>query len=250
MTHPSLTYDLSLLDRSLAKWKSSPALRAVYADIFAEMRRQLAPGRILEVGGGIGMARDYFPGLVTSDIVTTPFVDRAVSAYAIPCESWGNIIATDTLHHLQEPLRFLASAACALVPGGRIILAEPAGTAWGRIFYSWFHHEPCRPEVVQPPFRFAVAADGSFANMGIAHVLFGRERNGVSADLEKHGLRIVRVHYRDLLAYPATGGFSHSAFLPAALLRGLMAIEGVMPQLLLRFLALRIIIVMEKNRLA
>ena len=247
MTTPSLTYDLSLLDRSQAKWKSSPALRAVYADIFADMRRQLAPGRILEVGSGIGMARDHFPGLVTSDIVATPFVDRAASAYAIPCEAWGNIIATDTLHHLQEPLRFLASAAAALAPGGRIILAEPAGTAWGRIFYSWFHHEPCRPAVVQPPFQFAAAADGSFANMGIAHVLFGREKERVSAELQKHGLRIVSVRYRDLLAYPATGGFSHSAFLPAAWLRGLLAVERVMPQSVLRFLALRLIVVMEKT---
>jgi SAM-dependent methyltransferase len=247
MTTPALTYDLSLLDRSLAKWQDSPALRAVYADIFAGMRGQLAPGSVLEVGSGIGMARDYFPGVVLSDILPTRYVDRAVSAYEIPRENWGNIIATDMLHHLQEPLRFLESAAAALAPGGRIVLAEPAGTAWGRIFYGWFHHEPCRPEDVPRNFRFAADPDGAFANMGMAYALFDRERAAVAVELRRYGLGLVSVRYRDLLAYPATGGFSRSALLPAGLLRGLLAAERVPPQVLMRFLALRMIIVLEKN---
>jgi len=242
------TYDLSLLDRSAAKWNASPALRAVYADIFAEMRGHLAPGSILEIGSGIGMAREYFPGVVTSDIVPTRFVDRGVSAYAVPPENWGSVIAIDMLHHLQEPLRFLESAAAALAPGGRIILAEPAGTRWGRVFYGWFHHEPCDPDQVQPPHRFAADASGGFANMGIGHALFGRQRQQILTGLQAHGLSLVSVRYRDFLAYPATGGFSRSALLPAAVLRGLLAVERLLPQVLMRFLALRMIIVLEKNK--
>jgi hypothetical protein len=57
MSDAPQTYDLSLLDRSSAKWNSSSALRAVYADIFAEMRRHLKSGSVLEIGSGIGMAR-------------------------------------------------------------------------------------------------------------------------------------------------------------------------------------------------
>jgi len=242
------TYDLSLLDRSVAKWHASPALRAVYADIFAEMRGHLSPGRSLEIGSGIGMARDYFPGLVTSDIAATRFVDRAVSAYAIPAEGWGNIIAFDMLHHLQEPLRFLESAAAALAPGGRLVLTEPAGTPWGRTFYRLFHHEPCRPDEIRPPFRFAADAAGGFANMGMGHALFGREWAGIQAGVQAHGLRLVSVRYRDLVAYPATGGFSRPALLPAAGLRAVLAAERLLPQLVLRVLALRMIIVLEKNK--
>ena len=247
MSTTLLTYDLSLLDRSLAKWRTSRALRTVYADIFSEMRRQMVSGKILEVGSGIGMAREYFPGVVLSDIEATRFVDRAVSAYAIPQENWGNIIATDTLHHLQEPLRFLESAAGALTPGGRVVLAEPAGTAWGRIFYGWFHHEPCLPRNVPQDFKFSTDADGSFANMGMAYVLFDRERVVVHAALRRYGLRLISVRYRDLIAYPATGGFSRLALLPSSVLRGLLVIERLLPQAVLRFLALRMIIVLEKD---
>jgi len=248
MSEPLLTYDLALLDQSLAKWRSSPALRAVYGDIYQEMGRALAPGRILEIGSGIGVARDYFPGLVTSDVVATPFVDRAVSAYEIPDEGWGNIIAMDVLHHLPEPMRFFASAARALGPGGRIVLAEPAGTAWGCNFYRWFHHEPCLPHEVKPPFQFTPAAGGEFANMGMAQALFSRGAPSlVAAELAKSGLSVVRVRYRDLFAYPATGGFSHSSLLPAGGLRALLAVERPLPQALLRFLALRMIVVIEKK---
>ncbi len=242
-----ITYDLTLLEQSQRKWRQSPALRAVYADIFANMRQVLAPGRTLEIGSGIGLAHDYIPELVTSDVVATPFVDRAVSAYEIPSEAWGNIIAFDVLHHLQEPLRFFASAAAALGEGGCIVLAEPAGTPWGRLFYRMFHHEPCLPDRVQPPFVFPAEADGSFANMGMAQALFTVHRPVVAARLRELGLTIVSVKYRDLLAYPATGGFSHPAFLPAAMLRGLLEIERCLPQLVLRAIALRMLVVLQKS---
>jgi len=241
------TYDLSLLECSAEKWKASPALRAVYADLFAEMRRQLVAGTVLEIGSGIGMARDYFPGLVTSDVVATRFVDRAVSAYAIPPEQWGNVIAFDMLHHLQEPLRFFASAAAALASGGRLILVEPAGTWWGRTFYGWFHPEPCEPDAVQPPYRFPADATGGFANMGMAHALFGPGRPGIAAELHALGLGVEVVRYRDVLAYPATGGFSHRAALPAPALRGLLAVERLLPQAVLRVLALRMLVVLTRK---
>jgi SAM-dependent methyltransferase len=248
MSTSSLTYDLSLLDRSFAKWQASSALRTVYEDIFAEMRGHLVPGSLLEVGSGIGMAKNYFPSVVLSDIIATRFVDRAVSAYEIPRENWGNIIATDMLHHLQEPLRFLESAAEALAPGGRIVLAEPAGTPWGRMFYRLFHHEPCLPGDVPRNFRFSPDANGAFANMGMSYVLFDRDWPIVAPELRHYGLGLLTVRYRDLLAYPATGGFSHSALLPATLLRGVLRTEKCVPQALLRFLALRMVVVLEKNR--
>ncbi len=241
------TYDLSLLERSRAKWQSSPALRTVYADIFRTMQQALVPGRVLEIGSGIAVTRDYFRGLVTSDVEATSYVDRAVSAYAIPPEGWGNVIAMDVLHHLREPLRFFESAAAGLKAGGRLILAEPAANPCSRLFYRLFHHEPCRPGDVQPPFQFPADPAGGFANMGMAQALFGRPRPAVTAALQTCGMRLVAVTYRDFLAYPATGGFSRAALLPAPVLRAILAVEGALPQWLMRFMALRMIVVLEKN---
>lgn len=248
MSHAEETYDLALLDQSLAKWRRSSALRAVYGDIFEEVRGWCLPGRTLELGSGIGVATSFIPHLVTSDLVRTRFVDRAVSAYQIPREDWSNLIAMDVLHHLQRPFDFFASAAGALAPGGRIVLVEPAGTPGGSWFYRRFHHEPCAPAEIRPPFQFPADADGGFANMGMGQGLFHECRDTVERTLVELGLRITSVTYRDVLAYPLTGGFSRRALLPAAGLRVLLAGERVLPQALLRRIALRMVIVIERSR--
>lgn len=246
MSKAEQTYDLSHLGGSAAKWRDSAALRAVYGDILRRMQAGCVPGATLEIGSGIGVAREICPDWVLSDVVVTPHVNRAVSAYEIPAEAWGNIVAFDVLHHLREPLRFFVSAAAALRPGGRIVLAEPAGTSGGCLFYRMFHPEPCRPAEIQPPYVFPADADGLFANMGMAHALFGRERSRFEPILRDMGLSLVSVQYRDLLAYPATGGFSKPALLPAPVLRALLVLESALPQFLLRRVALRMIVVLEK----
>jgi SAM-dependent methyltransferase len=247
MSKAEQTYDLAHLEGSAAKWRNSAALRAVYGDILRSMRDACVPGTTLEIGSGIGVAKEFCPDWVLSDVVPTPHVSRAVSAYEIPAEGWGNIVAFDVFHHLREPLRFLGSAADALRPGGRVVMAEPAGTPGGRIFYGLFHHEPCRPAEITPPYSFAADADGLFANMGMAHALFGRDRLRFELILQDLGLRIVSVRYRDLLAYPAAGGFSKPALLPAAVLRGILRIEAALPQALLRIVGLRMIVVLERR---
>lgn len=247
MTDAAITYDLNLLRQSQAKWRASAALRAVYQDIFRDMASRCIPGRTLELGAGIGVAAGVIPDLVTSDLVKTEFVDRAVSAYDIPAEDWANIIAMDTLHHLQRPFAFFQSAAAALQPGGRIVLMEPAGTGWGRMFYRMMHHEPCRPAEIVPPFDFPADSKGEFANMGMGVGLVRWQRAETDRRLSALGLRVVSVRYRDFVAYPATGGFSKPALLPAPAMKGLLAVERLIPQFIGRHGALRMIMVLEKN---
>lgn len=245
MSGPSLTYDVRLLAGSEAKWRRSAALRAFYAHVFAGMRRELAPGKTLELGSGIGVAREHLPDLTTSDVVKTGYADRIVSAYAIPAESWGNIVACDVLHHLAEPFAFFSSAAAALAPGGRIVLVEPAATPWARLFYGLAHPEPCRPAEIHPDFRYSEGPDG-FANMGMAHGLFSVHGGATRARLASLGLAVTRVQYRDVLAYPLTGGLSKPALLPAAAIRTLLGLESRLPQPVLRLLGLRMLVVLTK----
>lgn len=245
-----ITYNLALLDR--AKWDASPGLRAVYEHLFRMMMRETAPGRILEVGSGIGAIREFFPEVTTSDVAETPYVDRAVSCYEIretSGQSWDNILALDVLHHLQRPLEFLASASEALRPGGRVILNEPAATWGGTHFYRLFHHEPCRAADLVPPFEMPPDNEaGEFANMGMAAALFLEHRPWVEKKLRALGLTLVQVRFRDLLAYPASGGFSRPQFLSTPVLRALLVLEKSLPQWLLRAMALRVTIVVEKSR--
>jgi len=246
MNEPEITYDLSLLQQSHHKWQRSPALRVVYENIFRDMAASCIAGPSLELGAGIGVAAETIPDLTTSDLVKTAFVERAVSAYAIPAENWANIVAMDTLHHLQRPWEFFGGAARALRVGGRVVLMEPAGTRFGRWFYGRFHHEPCEPNLIVPPDEFAPDAKGEFANMGMGVALFDWRRKEIEERLAEINLRVVSVRYRDLLAYPASGGFSQPALMPAFLLRAIMGLERLLPQTWMHTLALRMIIVLER----
>ncbi len=239
------TYQLSLLQGSLAKWQQSPGLRAVYAAIYERMRQHATGRQWLEIGSGIGVAHEFLPGVVTSDVTDTGHVDRVVDAYAIPSEGWDTIFALDVFHHLRLPQRFLASAAAALEPGGRLILAEPAATAFGRLFYGMFHHEPMRKACIQPPYEFPLEADGSFANMAMASVLLAPEEGPVEAICGSAWRRTACV-YSDLIAYPFTGGFSRPQLLPTSCIRGMLAGEQRLPQAWMKRLGLRVTIVLER----
>lgn len=245
----NITYDLSLLAISAAKWKAASGLRAVYQDIFLAMRLHAVDGPALELGAGIGAMREFVPGLVASDVVRTEYVDLAVSAYEIEQteRTWSTLYAFDVLHHLCQPLRFFASAASSLRPGGRVVLMEPAATLGARLFYTMFHVEPTRPSRLHAPYVFEPDDDrGNFANMGMGWVLFVRDRKLVDERLAELGLKVREVQFRDGLAYAATGGFSGRQLLPTTVLRALLRIERVLPQWFWRFCALRMLIVLEK----
>jgi hypothetical protein len=93
-------------------------------------------------------------------------------------------------------------------PGGRVVMLEPAGGAGA--FYGLFHAEPCQPGAVRAPAPEVRQPNGTFAYMGMAEAVFGRLRSrpDLQAWFEEHRLRLVHMHYRDLLSYPATGGYS------------------------------------------
>jgi SAM-dependent methyltransferase len=246
-----ITYDLRLLEGSRQAWERSAGLRTFYGELYRAIHAATVPGPCLEIGAGIGVARNFIPEAVLSDLIQTDYVDCAMSAYEIrpgPGGDWANVFAVDVLHHLRSPFRFFASAARQLAPGGRIILIEPAATCWGRIFYRFCHHEPIRPDEVKPPFEFKPNGDdGQFANMGMGVGLFERERIETDRRLAELGLRCHMLCYRDVLAYPLTGGYSKPQCLPTACLRPLLQVERHWPQWFLRRGGLRMRIVLEKQ---
>jgi hypothetical protein len=154
----------------------------------------------------------------------------------------------DVLHHLCRPMDFFASAAAALRPGGRIILMEPAATPFGRLFYSLVHPEPIAPAKIRPPFVLPPdSEDGEFANMGMAVALFRWNQSACLEQLRGFGLNLVDIRYRDVFAYPLTGGYSSPQMMPVPVLKGLLALEAVIPQCLLSLLALRVLLVLQKD---
>ncbi|MEX0326092.1 MAG: hypothetical protein AB3N33_08400 [Puniceicoccaceae bacterium] len=253
-SQPPVTYNLDLLASSAGKWQRSAGLRAVYGSIFEAIRAKLAEGPALELGSGIGNLKETLPQVVTSDLVKTQYVDTACSAYDIiqppddvPGEKWANLIAVDVLHHLCRPFDFFQSASKVLAEDGRIILVEPAATLFGRLFYRLFHEEPIHPFRINPPFEMEPDNEtGEFANMGMGVSLFRLNREACRERLSRLGLTVQEVAYRDLWAYPLSGGYSGPQLAPRWLIQPLLGLERFIPQGLMRHLALRMVIVIRK----
>ena len=234
--------DAATRARHRAAWQARPELRLVYREWFD--RLLVAAGArhpVVEVGSGPGFFKAAAPALIATDVRPDPALDVRCDAGALPfrAASLGAIVMVDALHHLPRPLDFLAEAARALRPGGRLAMIEPWITLPSWVLYRFFHHEQCRLRVdlARP---FAADAKGVLeGNAAIPYLVLGRLRD---AGLPFH---LVRAEPFVALPYLATFGFKVGRPLPALLQRAARGGERLLAPLT-RWLATRIFVVLEK----
>jgi SAM-dependent methyltransferase len=232
-------------------WDSNPALRALYGEWYARVAAELPPpelGPRVEIGSGPGFAREFIPDLQLTDLVCAPWHDREVSADALPFAdaSLGALVLCDVLHHLPAPRLFFAEATRVLRPGGRIVMCEPYISAVSYPIYKWFHPESLDLRVDPLAEQAANGARDPFeSNQAIPTLLFGRRREEFAASFP--GLEIARVERFAAFSYPASGGFSHGAFLPIPLWSALHRFEGKLPKTLLSWAAFRMLATMQRR---
>ena len=86
-------------------WKSKRILNRLYHKWYHIIQSAIKPGTTLEIGGGSGNFKEYFPGAISSDILFAKWLDAVLDAHHLPFgdETFDNIILFDVLHHLQDP---------------------------------------------------------------------------------------------------------------------------------------------------
>jgi len=234
--------DAATLARHRAAWRARPELRAVYSEWFTRLLAAAGARRpIVEIGSGPGFFKEAAPALVATDVVPGLAVDVRCDADVLPfrAASVGAIVMVDTLHHLPRPLDFLAEAARALAPGGRLAMVEPWITLPSWVLYRFFHHEKCRLGVdVARPFESDAKA-ALEGNAAIPYLALERLRE---MSLPLH---LVRAEPFVGLPYLATFGFKVARPLPALFQTLARAGETALGPLT-RWLATRIFVVLEK----
>lgn len=238
--------DPDWVSRHRKVWAAKPILSEWYGEqIFARLDANLRPGRTLQLGYGPGFYGARRPDFVNVDLGERPGVDVACDAHALPFAEgcFGNVVGVDVLHHFAAPGKVLAEVARLLGPGGRCLLVEPWAGFAGWPVYRYLHHEDCRAVARPWTEAFAPDKDAMDGNAWIPRELLWR-RSDELAD-QAPGLRVVRVEAFGGLGYLATGGFQPRGA-PAGLVRTLTAIEGALPQAVLRAFALRAFFVLER----
>ncbi len=208
------------IQQNLRHWESKPLLREIYAGFY---RRILAlinpelPGRVVEIGSGIGNLKAHLPGALCTDLFPNPWLDLVCDGYELPFAdgSLSHLVLFDVFHHLRAPNAFLREARRVLGPAGRVILFEPHISWASHPVYGLLHHEPVawRGEIVRaemlPRPRDYYAAQGNATRL-----FFRREIPGWP-----EGWRVFHSEAFSSFSYLFSGGYSKPAFYPAGWLR-------------------------------
>lgn len=231
-----------------AVWQEKPILRLLYTEWYQEISGWLQPGRTLEVGGGTGNLKEFAPSVVCTDIVKLPWLDAIADAQQLPFTSGSlaNIVLFDTLHHLENVRLFFDEALRVLQPGGRVVIMDPYISVLSWPIYHFLHPEPV--DFSQDPLVLTPVQPGREpfdANQAISTILFERSNRRFHALYPS--LKKIRHHRLAFFAYPLSGGFDHFSLLPVFLVRPMLALERLLG-FLNRFLAFRILVVLEKGK--
>ena len=232
-----------------AAWRQRPVLRKVYAHFYELILRALAPvpGPTVELGSGIGTAKQFVPNCITTDIFPNPWLDQQENAYALtfPDASVSNLILLDVFHHLAYPGTALMELHRVLRVNGRVIILEPAMSLLGKLIYGLFHHEPLglREQISWfAPDGFDPRQTGYYAAQATASKVFlGNQFKG---ELSSWNIPILE-SFPDI-AYVASGGFSKPQLYPSSLLpviRGCEKILALWPNIF----ATRLLVVLQKK---
>lgn len=217
------------IQQNLRSWQNKPLLQKIYAGFY---RRIIAlidpqlPGRVVEIGSGIGNLKAHYPAAITTDLFPNPWLDLVCDGYELPFidGSLSHLVLFDVFHHLHAPNAFLREAQRVLVPRGRIILFEPFISAVSYPVYGLLHHEPV---AMKEPINLAESLPrprNYYAAQGNAtRLFFRREIPDWPA-----GWRMLEARAFSSFAYLLSGGYSKPAMYPAACLRSLERADTVL----------------------
>jgi SAM-dependent methyltransferase len=224
-------------------WSKKPVLRAIYGDLFDRLAAECAPGKTLEIGGGVGGLKDRLTNIYSSDIQAAPWLDLVADAQALPFAtgSLSNIVLLDVLHHIEFPVKFFREAARVLRSGGRIVMVEPAITPGSTGFYRFLHQEPVR--MAADPLADGAPdpnRDPYISNQAIPTLLATRDQEAFAHAFPD--LALTKADWFSFLAYPLSGGFKPWSALPAPAIKPLLGLERALEKPLGRLFGFRLLL--------
>jgi SAM-dependent methyltransferase len=235
------------IQKNLRFWESKPLLQQIYASFYQRIVSLIdpqIPGRVIEIGSGIGNLKSHFPGAVSTDLFANPWLDLACDGYDLPFRdhSASHLVLFDVFHHLRAPNAFLREARRVLAPGGRLILFEPFISLVSFPVYGLLHHEPIawrRPINLAPSLprpRDYYAAQGNATRL-----FFRRQIPGWP-----EGWTLLHAHAFSSFSYLLSGGYSKPALYPAAALGLIQQLDNFLTRWP-RLFAARALIALQAN---
>jgi len=238
--------DSHILNERKQIWKSKKILKRLYHNWYRKIGTALRPGSILEIGGGSGNLKEFFPHAISSDILFTPWTDAVLDAHYLPFKdaALDNIVLFDVLHHLNNPAQFFCESQRVLKEKGRIVLIEPYISLASFFIYRFLHPESLVWNINAFKRGCLDKKKNHFhGNQAIPSLIFEKYKDQFIKDFP--GLKIINKEKTDFIIYPLSGGFHNPSLCPLAFYSIFEYLEKILRPMN-RFLAFRLFIVLER----
>ena len=227
--NPPLEQHQAEIQQNLRSWEAKPLLQKIYAgfyDRIVKLIDERVPGRVVEIGSGIGNLKSRLPRALATDLFPNPWLDLVCDGYELPFRdgSVSHLVLFDVFHHLEAPNAFLKEARRVLSPSGRLILFEPFISVCSFPVYGWLHHEPVAMNKAINLAHDFPRPRAYYAAQGNATRLFFRREVVGSAV----GWNLSYAEAFSAFHYLLSGGFSKPAFYPAACLSVMRRLDAAL----------------------
>jgi SAM-dependent methyltransferase len=239
-----------VLEKQRDNSKRSP-LNYYYRWLYSKIDINLSiSGKVLEIGAGNGMSHDF---IQRDDIVRTEFMED-VPQYVVGGIDGANLpfannffesaFAVDVVHHIPDSLNAINELLRVTKSGGKIILVEPYVSVFSYPVYKIFHNERTNIRLVASNYRNWVSKTPGDGNQGLTQNLLKCLNKG-KLSLNYKNVEI-QTEFISPLSFFATGGLNKPLAVPSKLIGLLIKIESKIPNLILRFIGSRMVIVIVK----
>ncbi len=208
-TIPSDVIEKALIQRE--RVRNTPFLRQLYREWYNQFTDEIAklpPGIKIELGAGGGFFREVAPSVISADSLPYSTNDLTFLPTSLPfnTDSVSGIFMIDTFNGIPGTRAFLTEANRVLKPGGRIVMIEPASSAWGRRANRWFSKKTFDRSA---DWTCACTMASGKVNDAMAWIVF--ERDLAQFEREFPGLTLVSKTYHTPLRYFLGGSsrFNH-----------------------------------------
>lgn len=225
-------------------------LRHYFQLLYADVSKELEGfDKVLEVGAGAGVSGIFLSNkVIRTDVV--PFEEFGVAgnynmeALTFDDDTFDAVLAFDSIHHSALPRRALAELIRVTRGGGKVILIEPFVSPLSYLPYKLFHHEETSWKFKEiTPRNFIGSMNPAFGDQGVSRFLI---RELLKDRLEFFPHVYFSTKYLSPFSFFATGGVSNPFQTSIRTIEILFKIEKLIPVSLLKFLASRVIISIQK----
>jgi len=241
-----------ILKKHRETWNRKKVLQRIYTGWYQRIiGNMILQGPTLEIGGGGGNLKEFYPDLISSDFTFCPWLDVNLDGHHLPflSNSLANIVVIDVLHHLAKPVNFIREAQRVLKKDGRLLMFEPCISPASYLIYNYLHQEDVdfSPDVFSEEMWGGGDLKNPFdGNMAIPTSMFLRQ----AEKFRKYfpDFKIIETSCSDYFIYPLSGGFEHPNLIPGFFLPVMRFFERCMDPVG-SFFAFRLLVVLanEKN---